>query len=1253
MNENAVPLYLMDPSRTLISPPPEEELQRNVFGPRSNSTTSMQSKRKRNGTPSKEATPNPKPRKQAHRHSPIPETDLSPTRAAFQRSKNPNADWLPPPSTSSARRSVTPYEPPTDVFKPPPEIIRATPVPAQKARANRQRTTTPQPRSRAQTPLRVIVQTSVKKEMPTIDLSRAMDPPSPTDDPLLLLPSSSPTRTRRSRSRNPPDSSSDLPAFDFTMGPLMDVTDLPTSDSMDLDEPIELPPRVAGPSDWDSDSDDEQEQADNGTLALPTIQLSQPAESLSPAPRPTTTTLSLANFLPTRSTTPPRARSQSRYSLSPAPLVPTEPAVIHEDAEEDDAGLSEPAPAPRTPPRSATTTNANESYTTVLRSTKLDPPTPETKARSDAWGIWGSPYPGRGRGLDGDSNGSFRMDGGFRRGRLLGDMSEEQGPSVDDMQAQAQEDEDEDEEMVEEGVSFFRALREEDEARAKEQQQQQEEEEEEMQQDDDEEEQDDEEEEVRRMSVEPEPVIAPMPIRPRPTYVPTEQPTASTSKQTETQTLPIRWKPARSDHVVTDQADTSIQSTSSSASTSSVSPGPSVFAGRGTRRPSEASGYVDAEKEIASVLSGRDYVVPIAGGDDDGDEEDEEDLLGLVKITSTDPRAAARAAAILKQHDYDCFTRLRDKDKNRRHSFAGVTKTNSSFSSSSPARPSSKVQDIAELQRKAEKERAKRVVKRRQSARVVGEKVWFPGSPAPVTTSQLLEEAEREVVSSGVSPKPQSTISAKASWDASVSTPVRPASASASVSGRRSSLAREIPLPESDSEEDTSHVREWTKADWKALDACFTDERIAVAERLGMVLNLSVAPPAKDANESFAFSTPVKQTVSAGAGADGNVVMMASVDAVDVAAVVERFEGRMGGRREMKGWGEAWDTETLLQRVRSLQVKQRSGHVAPPTPRSSAAIENASTSSIFSKRQATMEVPDFTPLGKRAMPPALSSASRRPRLPEPVLGGPFSDLPPTPEPAKRRRVPGSLLAPRYSHLLDEAKVVAGSSTTVQEQDEEEEEIEEQETEADTSGEQEHPETSFEDSSFEDVDAEMVPATPLREQPPAAPPAPATIGNRVKGFLFSYLPTLANTAPPAPPRTNLMHGRPRLPLPPLEILQKPRGPVTTPARPPLPKTTAPKDLVTLQQAPPPKTMIPRKAVVPKRMKDLKHVSPPPQMPPVREGPRPRTASGGSVKDLVKNFEAMDKGKGKAQEVKRVKSVGNLGNNGGAARRPAWR
>jgi hypothetical protein len=199
---------------------------------------------------------------------------------------------------------------------------------------------------------------------------------------------------------------------------------------------------------------------------------------------------------------------------------------------------------------------------------------------------------------------------------------------------------------------------------------------------------------------------------------------------------------------------------------------------------------------------------------------------------------------------------------------------------------------------------------------------------------------------------------------------------------------------------------------------------------------------------------------------------------------------------------------------------------------------------------------------------------------------------------------------------------------------------------------------------------MAPATPLREReallqhPATAQPAqPATIGKRVKGFLFSYLPTLAKTAPPAPLCTGLPQ-RPRLPLPPLELLQKERGPVTTPVRPPLPKTRAPKELVNLQPAPPPppKSFLPKR-VPPKRLVDLHHVSPPPEEAPRVPHVRPRTSSGGSVKDLVKNFEALDGVRKGAQgaEVKRVRSVGDFGganNNkrtgaGGGAGRPMWR
>ncbi|KAF7335933.1 hypothetical protein MSAN_02306600 [Mycena sanguinolenta] len=707
---------------------------------------------------------------------------------------------------------------------------------------------------------------------------------------------------------------------------------------------------------------------------------------------------------------------------------------------------------------------------------------------------------------------------------------------------------------------------------------------------------------------------------------------------------------------------------------------------------------------------GEDVEVEAEESGDDPEEEAEAALLGLVKITSADPRAAARAAAILKQHDYDCFTRLR-QGKGRRHSYAGVTKSSktpaAAGGSKTPSPGKGGMQDLVELRAAYDKAKnTKTPAKTRHSmgektpARVVGEHVYFPGSPAPVTTAELLAEAEAEIsvevlLSAGPS-------SARKSMPASPSARAR--QAMDRETNRRAS-ARVVPLPESDDEsasddeESQGQGREWTKAEWKALDACFTDERIAVARKMGMVLNLSPAPGP---------STPVRHSVHLSGSDNAPVVMMASADAVDLNAVVARFVKTVGGEEVIKGWGAAWEMDRLTQYARALQNKQRAGHVAPPTP---SAVDKDTTNDVFAseRRRASMAVPDFTPLGKRAMPPrangarapmsalALSSPSplgpdsntsistatptpafaSRARLPPPVgVGAPFSNLPPTPEPARRRRVPGSLFAPRYSHLLEEAVAVSRSERGPEEEQEDadgdvslegEEQLEEQEEEQ-----EQEQESSF-DSSVDSEDAEMVPATPLREreerldsQHPAPEPSTATIGNRVKGFLFSYLPipTLAKTAPP-PTRKAPLHAGPRLPLPPLELLEKPRGPVTTPARPPLPKTRAPKELVNLNPAPQPKqkSLLPRRAPPPKRLVELQHVEPPVEAPTVPFVPRPRTASGGSVKDLVKNFEAKTASANAPPQVKRVRSVGDFGSNNnnikrpgtatGGAARPIWR
>jgi hypothetical protein len=257
------------------------------------------------------------------------------------------------------------------------------------------------------------------------------------------------------------------------------------------------------------------------------------------------------------------------------------------------------------------------------------------------------------------------------------------------------------------------------------------------------------------------------------------------------------------------------------------------------------------------------------------------------------------------QHDYDCFTRLRlnGKDAKRRHSYAGVSKASAAVASPARSKTPGRMQDIAVLRAayersssgssskgkgKATESKAEREKEREHTpARVVGERMYFPGSPAPVTTAQLLEEAEREVVNAGVVSPSRSAKGGE--------------SISFSASARRTS-ARGVPLPDSDDEGDApaqeEGAREWAKADWKTLDACFTDERIAVAARLGMVLNLSPAPAPR---------TPVRLASTSASSDGGPAVMMASADAVDLGAVVRRFVTHMGGERVVRKWGDAWD----------------------------------------------------------------------------------------------------------------------------------------------------------------------------------------------------------------------------------------------------------------------------------------------------------------------------------------------------------
>jgi hypothetical protein len=100
-------------------------------------------------------------------------------------------------------------------------------------------------------------------------------------------------------------------------------------------------------------------------------------------------------------------------------------------------------------------------------------------------------------------------------------------------------------------------------------------------------------------------------------------------------------------------------------------------------------------------------------------------------------------------------------------------------------------------------------------------------------------------------------------------TPAKISSSSFSRDPFKTPAPRELSVP-------WETIRKWTKDDWKQLDACFTDERLDVAEKLGL-------------------------------GTDE----VADVDDVSVEHVMERFVEIMGGSQVVAAWGSAWDRWAL------------------------------------------------------------------------------------------------------------------------------------------------------------------------------------------------------------------------------------------------------------------------------------------------------------------------------------------------------
>jgi hypothetical protein len=221
-------------------------------------------------------------------------------------------------------------------------------------------------------------------------------------------------------------------------------------------------------------------------------------------------------------------------------------------------------------------------------------------------------------------------------------------------------------------------------------------------------------------------------------------------------------------------------------------------------------------------------------------------------------------------------------------------------------------------------------------------------------------------------------------------------------------------------------------------------------------------------------------------------------------------------------------------------------------------------------------------------------------------------------------------SPRYAELLQEAIAINSDNNSPDEMP-----VSDSVSESDD-GEQD-------ESDYRDHTPEPEPVLKGRQ----------SLGMQLKGLLWSYLPKASKAVPQPPTRKN-QSSRPGLPLPPKEILEKPRGPVTTPVRRRAPRPAHPKELVHLQPAPPPKpTMIPRVSKKPQRLVELHPLPPPPPVVKPVEIPRPRRSSGASVKDLVKNFE-QQAAQTKSSRLKTVQSFGDLNKgNRKEFNKPIWK
>lgn len=318
-------------------------------------------------------------------------------------------------------------------------------------------------------------------------------------------------------------------------------------------------------------------------------------------------------------------------------------------------------------------------------------------------------------------------------------------------------------------------------------------------------------------------------------------------------------------------------------------------------------------------------------------------------------------------------------------------------------------------------------------------------------------------------------------------------------------------------------------------------------------------------------------------------------------------------------------SEKILNRTKVLCKRQRAGEGAPPTPDVSSRFASPSRYGTLSP-SSSMILPDFTPRSNgRIRDFDVGSISRKVSLPPPS-NEPFFKVPALPPRFSRLRhtaTPPALTTPQRYRARD----IFGFETPMR------------------SG---GAEDSDEESVAQEVETMLTPVAATRTKNSHQSQRPPSAVKRSLSYISSWLKP--DTYKPKAEKQ--VSQRPGLPVPPVDVLARPRGPVETPV-PKAPEKAVPhKELVDLDHIdPPPETKVLEKPP-PRRLVDLNHVPTP--APKLEMRRMSRRSSSSSVKDLVREFESKERAKALAlpPRVKELRKQGaSMSQNQKA--KPVWR